>query len=106
MFDYGRTKNCKVYPDCEPPQYRLEDFPADIPIILFSGGKDKIATPKSTAYTESKLGNKIVYSEVIDEYGHVGFIWGTSAADRVYKPALVQMNSYRNICKKTKQTTM
>jgi homoserine acetyltransferase len=74
-YDYGPYKNMKKYGDEQPPEYNLENI--QIPVYLFQGTTDLLATPKNVNILKYFL--KKYYSFNYD-IGHGGFLWGKDMA--------------------------
>ena len=91
-FDYG-AKNLLFYGTSTPSRYDLSSWPAAVPVIIYSGGRDILTTPSNTAYILDKLGNKVVYWKSVADYGHLDLIWANDAADVIYRSLIVRMRS-------------
>jgi hypothetical protein len=48
MFDYGWWGNIQHYGQITPPQYDLGSIPTNIPLAMYTGGKDLLADPIGT----------------------------------------------------------
>jgi len=56
MFDYGSVSaNLKHYNQTTPLPYSMTQFPASIPVALFSGAKDLLADPTDVSYLVSQI---------------------------------------------------
>lgn len=71
-----------------PPLYYPENMTT--PTVIFSGGMDWLADPKDVKKLLPRIPN-LVSNTFIAEYDHLDFIWGLSAADKVYKPIIKQI---------------
>jgi len=85
-FDCGsEEKNMAKYKTKEPPLYDVSKMV--IPTVLFTGGKDILADPTDVAGLIPKLKN-IVARIHHPELDHLDYIWGTTSAEKVYKPII------------------
>ncbi|NXL92409.1 LIPM Lipase, partial [Alectura lathami] len=80
-YDYGSKENMKKYNQATPPEYKVEEI--STPIAVWSGGIDKFADPKDTARMLSRISN-LYYHEHLPDWGHLDFIWGLDATERMY----------------------
>lgn len=53
MYDYGKLKNKRVYGQSDPPVYDLSKI--TLPVYLFYGENDLLATPKVVAKKKTKI---------------------------------------------------
>ncbi|PIK57460.1 putative gastric triacylglycerol lipase [Apostichopus japonicus] len=89
MYDYGSAdKNKAHYNVTVPPQYYPENMTT--PTAIFSGGMDWLADPEDVKTLVPKI-QHLVGNNFIAEYDHLDFIWGLSAADKIYKPIIEQI---------------
>ncbi|XP_015280095.1 PREDICTED: lipase member M-like [Gekko japonicus] len=79
-FDYG-SKNVEKYNQTIPPSYKVKDM--KVPTVVWSGGKDIMASPKDTEVLLSILGNVIYYRQIPD-WMHYDFVFGLNARQQVY----------------------
>ncbi|XP_046378395.2 lysosomal acid lipase/cholesteryl ester hydrolase-like [Haliotis rufescens] len=71
MFDFGSAAaNTAHYGQATPPAYRPDEM--DVPVVLFSGGKDFLADPDDVTWIRSQLKN-IVGDHVIPHWEHLDF---------------------------------
>lgn len=54
-----------------------------VPTVVWTGGKDLMATPKDTEVLLSLLGNVIYYKQ-IPSYLHYDFVYGLDVRQQVY----------------------
>merc|ERR1719393_863668 len=90
-FDYGTTCgaaskrhgpikcNQDAYDGAKkPPAYDLAAV--DTPLLLFSGGADKLADPADVAALKKQLGLDVVTQQVkVPGFQHLDFMWGDQA---------------------------
>ncbi|XP_013200347.2 lipase 3 [Amyelois transitella] len=87
-YDYGATKNLRVYGSEVPPSYPLESIRA--PVSLFYSDHDWMAHPVDVDALYQRLGNAIdIYKIPHPQFNHLDFIWAkhfrTLIFDRVRK---------------------
>lgn len=80
-YDYGEIENLLRYHSLQPPIYHFETIKT--PMVLMSGSKDWLATPKDVMWTANQLPGLLRIHE-IKGYNHLDFIWGMSAKREVY----------------------
>ncbi|NXA26067.1 LICH hydrolase, partial [Ibidorhyncha struthersii] len=80
-YDYGPKENMKKYNQSTPPVYQIEKI--SIPIAVWSSGRDKFADPKDMAKLLPRITN-LIYHEHFPAWGHLDFIWGLDATERMY----------------------
>ncbi|NXL91919.1 LIPM Lipase, partial [Alectura lathami] len=90
-YDYGSKENMKKYNQATPPEYKVEEI--STPIAVWSGGIDKFADPKDTARMLSRISN-LYYHEHLPDWGHLDFIWGLDATERMYMKIIELMRKY------------
>lgn len=75
LYDYGEVENIKIYGKSTPTEYDLNRI--QIPVRLFVGKQDKIATFKDSMVLSSILTKlkKDVKVYPIDNCGHGTFVW-------------------------------
>ena len=85
-FDYGARKNLKVYGQREPPKLLLEEI-KDVPIAMFVGNRDGLATITNSHFLRKSLRNVLVYYK---EYrnNHITFQLGRNVR---YFPDFLQV---------------
>jgi len=86
-YDHGKSENLKRYGQSTPPHYDVTKMSSDIPVVLFSGGKDLMADPGDVRKLVPLLSGlkKHVY---VDDYQHLDFMWGDDAVNKVYNPLI------------------
>ncbi|XP_050567928.1 lysosomal acid lipase/cholesteryl ester hydrolase-like [Cygnus atratus] len=90
-YDYGLKENMKKYNQPTPPAYNIERI--STPIAVWSGGQDKFAGPKDIAKLLSQITN-LCYYKHIPEWGHLDFVWGLDATERMYRKIIELMIKY------------
>lgn len=74
-----------------PPVYKIEDI--RIPTAVWSGGEDKFADPKDIARLLPQITN-LIYHEHFPTWGHLDFIWGLDATEKMYLKIMEIMKKY------------
>uniref|UniRef100_A0A663LWV2 Lipase n=1 Tax=Athene cunicularia TaxID=194338 RepID=A0A663LWV2_ATHCN len=74
-----------------PPTYTIEKI--GTPIAVWSGGQDKFADPKDMANLLSRIPN-LIYHEHFPAWGHLDFIWGLDATEKMYRKIIELMTKY------------
>ncbi|KAM6130492.1 lysosomal acid lipase/cholesteryl ester hydrolase-like [Phoenicopterus ruber ruber] len=90
-YDYGSKENMKKYNQSTPPVYEIEKI--STPIAVWSGGIDKFADPKDTAKLLPRITN-LIYHEHFPSWGHLSFIWGLDATERMYRKIIELITKY------------
>ncbi|NXK96007.1 LIPM Lipase, partial [Formicarius rufipectus] len=80
-YDYGSKENMKKYNQTAPPAYKIEEI--TVPTAVWSGGEDTLADPKDMARLLPRITN-LIYHEHFPEWGHLDFLWGLDAAEKMY----------------------
>uniref|UniRef100_A0A0R3RJ31 Lipase n=1 Tax=Elaeophora elaphi TaxID=1147741 RepID=A0A0R3RJ31_9BILA len=89
MYDYGsESKNIEHYNEKTPPLYNLSLVNA--PVYLYWSEQDWLA---DKCDIQDGLINKIpkkylMQNNELENFNHFDFIWGTHAADQIYKPII------------------
>ena len=86
-FDYGEGHNRRYYNRSTPPRFRLR-VPRTIPVVVFTGDRDILATPEDYVYFKKHFRGTLLYEEVIRGYAHLDFVWALDARTRVYEKIL------------------
>jgi len=83
-FDFGsKKKNQEHYHQDTPIEYDVTKI--DVPVQIFAGTKDWLASEKDVQELVSKVKTINGYT-LLPEYNHFDFIWGLRAAPQVYWP--------------------
>ncbi|CAG5102227.1 Oidioi.mRNA.OKI2018_I69.chr1.g201.t1.cds [Oikopleura dioica] len=85
-FDYGAKANLIVYNSESPPFYDWTKI--DLPIHLFVGTSDWIATPDDVRLMRPNLRNSTL--TIIDDFDHLDFIWGKTAREELH-PKIIEI---------------
>lgn len=93
-FDYGSKRaNTRHYESIKPPEYLISGI--DVPIALFSGGRDQLADAEDVQLLRRHLSNiTVVRDVVIPDYSHVDFIWSKDAKSLIYPQVLEEIQRY------------
>ncbi|NXM84604.1 LICH hydrolase, partial [Oenanthe oenanthe] len=90
-YDYGSKENMKKYNQTAPPVYKIEEI--KIPTAVWSGGQDTFADPKDMARLLPRITN-LIYHENVPAWGHLDFIWGLDATEKMYVKIIELMKKY------------
>ncbi|NXE38949.1 LICH hydrolase, partial [Ptilorrhoa leucosticta] len=90
-YDYGCKENMKKYNQTAPPVYKIEEI--TIPTAVWSAGEDKFGDPKDMARLLSQITN-LIYHEHFPAWGHLDFIWGLDATEKMYLKIIELMKKY------------
>uniref|UniRef100_A0A8C5T9Q0 Lipase n=1 Tax=Malurus cyaneus samueli TaxID=2593467 RepID=A0A8C5T9Q0_9PASS len=74
-----------------PPEYKIEEI--KIPTAVWSGGQDTFADPKDTAKLLPRITN-LIYHEDFPAWGHLDFIWGLDATEKMYMKIIELIGKY------------
>ncbi|XP_043522896.1 lipase 3-like [Frieseomelitta varia] len=93
-FDYGPTKNLKIYGSTQPPKYDLEKIKT--PIAIFYSENDFLTDPTDITKLTDRLPNvteirKIEYLK----FNHVDYMWGRDARMLLYNAVLTVLKKFR-----------
>jgi lysosomal acid lipase/cholesteryl ester hydrolase len=87
-FDYGTIDlNRKVYQTPGPPEYRLSQVPATVPVFVLYGGNDRLSTPADVSYMMSQLPlqPKVLFNP---QYAHLDYLLSSKMMQDVNFPLL------------------
>uniref|UniRef100_A0A672TSF6 Lipase n=1 Tax=Strigops habroptila TaxID=2489341 RepID=A0A672TSF6_STRHB len=90
-YDYGSKENMKKYNQSTPPAYKIEEI--STPIAVWSGGQDEFADPKDMAKLLPQIKN-LLYHEHFPSWGHLDFIWGLDATEKMYQKIVELMTKF------------
>ncbi|NXO20410.1 LICH hydrolase, partial [Cisticola juncidis] len=90
-YDYGCKENMKKYNQTAPPVYQIEEV--KIPIAVWSGGQDSFADPQDMAKLLPRITN-LIYHEHFPSWGHLDFIWGLDATEKMYLKIIEILKKY------------
>jgi len=71
-FDYGKDENLKRYNSAAPPEYDLSQI-KEVPIALFCGSKDQLASKDDYLWLREQLLDTLCYFKEFN-LGHMGFL--------------------------------
>lgn len=98
-FDYGRDcsrANCnrRKYGQDAPPIYDMGAIQG-VPLMLLTGGKDKLADSLDVEYLREALPQGVVQKEVhLPDFEHLDFVWGEPAPEKAYRPLIDWLTSH------------
>ena len=83
MYDYGVTKNLRLYGQMTPPEFDLTDIPKSLPLWMAYGGNDSLADVTDIQHTLQKLQSKpeLLY---LESYAHMDFLLSVRSKEDVY----------------------
>jgi len=84
-YDFGFIGNVWHYGTYKAPEYVVSRM--EVPTVLYWGGKDLFADPEDVGMLLFKIKN-LQGSFYEGAFDHLDYIWGTTTADRVYKPII------------------
>ncbi|NWS19248.1 LICH hydrolase, partial [Pachyramphus minor] len=90
-YNYGSKENMKKYNQTAPPVYKIEKI--TIPTAVWSGGEDTFADPKDMARLLPRITN-LIYHEHFPTWGHLDFIWGLDATEKMYMKIIELLKKY------------
>ncbi|XP_010133378.1 PREDICTED: lysosomal acid lipase/cholesteryl ester hydrolase-like, partial [Buceros rhinoceros silvestris] len=90
-YDYGSKENMKKYNQSTPPAYNIEKI--NTPTAVWSAGRDKFADPKDMARLLPRITN-LIYHEHFPAWGHLDFIWGLDAPEKMYGKIIELITKY------------
>ncbi|BHF74484.1 hypothetical protein SprV_0501757000 [Sparganum proliferum] len=86
-FDFGTEGNMRHYNQSVPPTYGLSNM--DIPMKLYWGGDDWLATPPDVRNLLVELPRRTYIRDMyLPYYNHLDFVWGLDAARVIYSDIL------------------
>ncbi|KAM7543254.1 hypothetical protein Aperf_G00000001045 [Anoplocephala perfoliata] len=88
-FDFGSASaNLEKYNSTSPPTYGLVASANNLPTRIYWGGMDLLATPGNVGRILREITADPSVDDVTDvyleDYNHLGFIWGVNAPSLVY----------------------
>ncbi|XP_041317171.1 lysosomal acid lipase/cholesteryl ester hydrolase-like [Pyrgilauda ruficollis] len=90
-YDYGSKENMKKYNQTAPPEYKIEEIKT--PTAVWSGGQDTFADPRDMARLLPRITN-LIYHENFPAWGHLDFIWGLDATEKMYVKIIELLRKY------------
>ncbi|XP_031783671.1 lipase 3 [Nasonia vitripennis] len=92
-FDYGTSKNLKLYGSTQPPKYCLERV--KVPVAVFYSENDFLTHPEDVKRLVENLPNvalkhKIEYSK----FNHIDYLWGCDAKTLLYDHVIDFIKKY------------
>lgn len=73
-YDYGATKNNNTYGQFNPPAIDVSKI-SHVPVAMFVGKQDDLATPEDTQWARDQIKTTIYYEE-LDQFDHGSFMLG------------------------------
>lgn len=88
-----QEKNMKMYNQTKPPIIHLENISENVPISLYVGKNDTVATTRDAKWLVKLLGpSKVISYTELENFGHSNFMWGIDKS--VYDQIAIQLNQY------------
>ena len=85
-FDYGSEKNQAKYGNSEAPMYNVSNLMKfDVEKHLYIGTKDYLANLQDYPFLLQHLPENSTFSNLVEDYAHLDYVWGTDAYDLIYK---------------------
>eukprot|EP00106_Octopus_bimaculoides_P014318 XP_014781760.1 PREDICTED: gastric triacylglycerol lipase-like [Octopus bimaculoides] len=89
---YGtKADNLLHYGHPTPPAYNVSKL--QIPVALYSGGRDSLADPKDVSLLAKLLKTNVTHV-VIPQWAHLEFVWATDGWDTMYKQMIELLRKY------------
>ncbi|CAK8690996.1 unnamed protein product [Clavelina lepadiformis] len=93
-FNYWSEKeNMEAYGQPTPPEYDVSRIRA--PVALFIGSDDQLADPMDCKRLSSKL-KSMVHFQILQDWDHLDFLWGTKAVGTIYKDIMDMINDFES----------
>lgn len=91
-FNFGsKEENELHYHQPFPPQYNVTQM--DVPVALYSGGKDSLADPQDVKILAKQLKNLVLH-KCIEEWAHLEFIWGIDGPQVLFNQMMKLMKKF------------
>ncbi|WCJ37482.1 Triacylglycerol lipase 2 [Euphorbia peplus] len=92
MFDYkDEEENKKHYGQSSPPEYKMNEIPKDLPMMLSYGGEDALSDVNDVKLLLESLkdhqGDKLVI-QYTQDYAHADYVMASNAKQDVYDPLI------------------
>jgi len=95
MFDYGAQENKKRYNSTTPPAYDIKKLPRNLPIGIFYGEADELASAKGVKQLIASLPTPPVLVKDVPQYAHLDFCWCTQAYKDIYESVVSLLQQYK-----------
>jgi len=93
-YDYGKETNKIKYGSEEAPLYnvsKLLEF--DVEKHLYIGTKDYLANLVDYPFLLENLPKDSTFSNLVNDYSHLDYVWGTDAYELIYKDIIRVLES-------------
>lgn len=82
-FDYGTSKNLKLYGSTQPPKYCLERV--KVPVAVFYSENDFLTDPADVQRLIEKFPNVVLKHKIeYSKFNHIDYLWGRDAKTLLY----------------------
>eukprot|EP01083_Nonionella_stella_P090803 253738_1 len=87
-FEWGESKNLKLYHSKTPPEFRFSDKPFP-PTLVYASRTDIFVDMVDAQWVVDRIPkSSLVLFEEIPDYDHLAFVWGIHANKDIYKPMI------------------
>ncbi|XP_012138710.1 lipase 3-like [Megachile rotundata] len=90
QYDFGVKKNLELYHHPSPPKYDVTKI--KVPIHLFHGDNDWLASPIDVQRLHEELPNSTLYKVPLRSFNHIDFMWAKDAPTLLYDPVLKMLD--------------
>jgi len=91
LYDWGPLRNLQRYHRLSPPEYNLSAITT--PLAMFTGGADTLSERRDIDLLTSRL-RSIVFTNAQPNYGHLDFVWGLNAHEKIYPDVVRLLRQY------------
>lgn len=89
-FDYGKSKNKKIYSQKQPTDYQVENIDADT--YFYYGDNDFFADVGDVLRMALKIENlKLYYQVPVPQWNHLDFLWAINVKEMINDPVKEHM---------------
>ncbi|XP_061380704.1 lipase 1-like [Danaus plexippus] len=95
-FDYGESKNLKIYGDIKPPKFNLSAV--TVPFVNLYGRNDKLVDPKDISWLLKQLPNVLEDVEVSDpSWNHIDVAYSQLSKKLIYPKIDEYLSKYSDV---------
>lgn len=92
QYDYKLEANMRIYRNPLPPEYNLQNI-QNIPIALFGGKEDKLASVEDVEWLREQLDTNVIYYNIYEKMGHLTFLLSKDMT--WFEDALILIETFR-----------